>query len=171
MRLGLENAFDDKVTIGPGLGDVALDQLDLGQHVTRMIRVKNLVVASVIRVKDHRALGHRVVGCKNGRQRLVLDVNQQECGVSGFAIYGGDGGDRFTDITDSVGCKHGFVADERANSVVSGVLRGHNGFHTRQGSRPCHVARENSRMRMGAAQHATVQHMWTDQIVAVIGAT
>ncbi len=149
-------AADDRV----GLGECALG---CGLVAGLPCRAGEVVALAGLVVADQRRVGvERLAGVDDGRQRLVLDVDQGQRVVGRVRIGRDHEGDLLALEADLVAGEHrlGVVGDRRHPRQAERleVLGGDDGGDVRMGERGRGVDRDDARVRVRASQHGAVNH-------------
>ena len=94
------------------------------------------------------------------RQRLVLDADRLEGAPTGLRMVGGDGGDRLPDVSHHVAREDGLVGVDEAVGGQSGhVVGGEDARHAVDRQCRRDVDGDDPRVRMGAAQRRSPEHV------------
>ena len=91
-----------------------------GQISLLLLRVKGNVIRP-LGMDNRRACGESLLGIRDNRQRLIIDLNQIERVTSCVAICGDYGCDSFPDITDFVHCE--YVVFRNSERVIAAANR------------------------------------------------
>jgi hypothetical protein len=152
---------------------VGLAEHAVGLRAVAGLPVEDVVVGLVLLVvADDRRIGvERLASVDDGRQLLVLDVDQLERIARGVAVVGHDERDLLALEAHLVRGQHGLgVVGHRGHpgqvqrlEVLAGDHRAHLGMGERGGG----VDRDDARVRERAAQHRAVQHPGQDDVVHV----
>ncbi len=149
------------------------DGVRLRERAVGAARVADLpVVDDVVELVDRRALGDRLLGVHDDRQRLVVDVDGLARVLGDVRVVGDDAGDLLALETHLVSGQHGLgvIGERRHPGQVAGRhhLAGEHQVHAGNLPRPAGVDRLDPRVRQRAAQDLHVQHPGQRDVVGVV---
>ena len=149
-------ALDDDRRLGKRAIDVAVTEL--------VAQIRVIVRALVVHAR--RARAERLGRLEDGRQLLVLHVDQCDRLLGDGRRFGGDGSDLVADAPDLPRLERGLIAGE-AEPVLLDVGGGQHGEHAGQRGRASRVDADETRVRMGRSQNLAVGEPRQDEVVQV----
>ena len=134
--------------------DVAPLPVGLVEDVGRLVLLlTEAEVVVEVGVQDRRIRGHGVEDVEDGRQLLVLDVDQGDRGFGGVLVLGGDGRDALAGPAHLVHGDHGHVLDGATPQPgIGNVAAGDHGDDPRQRQRLRRVDADDASVRVRALQ-------------------
>ena len=141
--------LDYHVRLGESFFNVALTDGDVAQQIAFLVFL----------VDDRRALGQRLLGILDHRQRLVFDLDEGQRGLGlglGLCVHGGDG---VAQVADAILGKDRLVLADDPKAVPAGDIFGSEHRHHAGrafGSRRIHA--QQAGMGMCSAEHFSVEH-------------
>ena len=155
------DAFAHQIGFGESRIDVAELEKDIALDVVRAMLVQ------IDGAGRHRGLCGVI-----SRQFADFQLDALERLLGGGVVDRRDSGDRFAAVTHALARQRIFGARNRQDAeAFVAIGAGHDGLHARQLLGFRHIDVENLSMRIGAAENAPGQHVQSDKIGGVFGAT
>src|SRR5579884_1084905 len=119
-------------------------------------------------VQDRRVFAQRLGTDEDGRQLLVLDVDQAGRRFGRVLRLGCDGGDALPDEADLLVGQDGPVMEVTTEAAIADLRPGQDGAHSRVRSRGARIDREDPRVGKGADGEGRPQHVRFDDVRGVL---